>query len=115
MTDIKKQAKQDIHELYDGLKKYEDQSPELMDITDVLQQVYHTLETTKNPEALVNKLTKYIYISGFKKITFAPAENKLLANLGAIGQRAGLNGAYGSDYSDKSQFYGYKEEVPRHS
>lgn len=38
-----------------------------------------------------------------------------MIDLGVIGQKAGLNGSYMSDYSDKSQFYSYPEKVPHHS
>lgn len=37
----------------------------LLDITDVLLQVYKKIDTTKYPEYLLNKLVNYIYSVGF--------------------------------------------------
>ncbi|MDN6771361.1 MAG: bacteriocin immunity protein, partial [Lactococcus sp.] len=35
--------------------------------------------------------------------------------LSIIGQKAGLNGAYMADFSDKSQFYKFGQQVPCHN
>ncbi|MDK1722544.1 bacteriocin immunity protein [Dellaglioa algida] len=109
-------AKELIHELYNYLIKRSNTSTSLLDITDVLLQVYTKIETVDNPEALVNRLVNYIYSVGFKgRINLTPAEERLLAELGVIGQKAGLNGLYKADFSDKSQFYSYfdNNKMPR--
>ena len=104
-------AKEYIHKLYNNLSKREDHSAELIDITDVLLQVYTKLDHEKNPAALVNRLVNYIRSMALKgKIHFPSEDEKLMIELRQIGQRAGLNGVYRSNYSDKSQFYSYLGE-----
>ncbi|MCD2257468.1 bacteriocin immunity protein [Lactobacillus sp. CC-MHH1034] len=104
----------DISHLLKAMTKWTPQTSELLDITDVLAQVYQKIDTAKNPEALVNRLVNYIRIVSSKgRLHFPPAEEKLMIDLGAIGQRAGLNGSYMADFSDKSQFYSYTEQIPR--
>ena len=92
-------AKENIHTLYNSLMAHPDKSNALLDITDVLSQVYLTLETTKNPEALVNRLANYIYSVGFGKIHL----NK------SYGQRAGWNSVYRGDYTAKAEFFNYSD------
>ncbi len=59
------------------------QTKALLDITDVLFQVYKKIDTAKYPEILVNKLVNYIYIVGFdNKIRFIDNDEKLLIELG---------------------------------
>ena len=48
------------------------------------------------------------------RIHFPKKEEVLIIDLGVLGQRAGLNGVYMADFSDKSQFYSIFEEIPRH-
>ena len=85
------------------------------DIIDVLAQVYRKLPETKNPEALLNRLVNYIRsVALAGRIHFPTNEEKLIADIGILGQRAGLNGVYMADYSAKSQFYSIFEEIPRH-
>ncbi|MFS7400170.1 bacteriocin immunity protein [Carnobacterium maltaromaticum] len=109
-------VKESIHELYNSLIKRSDSSTSLLDITDVLLQVYTKIDSVDNPEALVNRLVNYIYSVGFKgRIKLSPKEEELLIELGVFGQRAGLNGLYKANFSDKSQFYSYfdKNKMPR--
>lgn len=113
---VRDEARKDIQELFELLKKRTDQSAELLDISDVLAQVYVKLDTVKNPKALVNRLVNYIRSVAIEgRIHFPHEEESLMIDLGVIGQKAGLNGSYMSDYSDKSQFYSYSEKVPHHS
>ncbi|CAD5902718.1 bacteriocin immunity protein [Carnobacterium maltaromaticum] len=110
-------VKENIHELYNSLIKRSGSATSLLDITEVLLQVYIKIDTTENPEALVNRLVNYIYSVGLKgRIKLAPVEGDLLIELGVFAQRAGLNGLYRADFSDKSQFYSYfdKNQMPRH-
>ncbi|MGM0212778.1 bacteriocin immunity protein [Enterococcus sp. AZ109] len=101
-------AQELVHNLYNYLVKQPDPSEGLQDIIEVLLQVYKKLDTAKNPEALVNRLVNYIYSVGFNQhIHFDKPAEKLLNGLSAIGQRAGLNGVYRSNTSDKTQFFGY--------
>ncbi len=105
-------VKETIHYLYNSLKKRENQSVELLDITDVLLQVYKNLETAKNPEALIIRLVNYIRLTSLKgKVTYGPLEEKAMMDLAEFSKRVGLNGSYRADFTDKSQFYSYKEQV----
>ncbi|MFL2064168.1 bacteriocin immunity protein [Latilactobacillus sakei] len=102
-------VKKNIHTLYNSLISHPDKSNALLDITDVLSQVYLTLETAKNPEALVNRLSNYIYSVGFGKIHLNKSEEQLLIDLGAYGQRAGWNSVYRGDYTAKAEFFNYSD------
>ena len=55
--EIREKAQAQIHDLYNDLMQRE-QTPALIDITDVLLQVYKKLDTVKNPEVWVNRLVK---------------------------------------------------------
>lgn len=57
--EIREKAQAQIHKLYNDLMQHE-QTPALIDITDVLLQVYKKLDTVKNPEVWVNRLVNYI-------------------------------------------------------
>ncbi|KRK63859.1 hypothetical protein FC72_GL001098 [Companilactobacillus tucceti DSM 20183] len=48
------------------------------------------------------------------KIHFLKPEEDLIIDLGYFGQKAGLNGQYMADFSDKSQFYSFTEQIPHH-
>lgn len=114
-TKLINQAQTDIKELLGILNNYEKKQSELLDIIDVLAQVYRKLPETKNPEALLNRLVNYIRsVALAGRIHFPTNEAKLIADIGVLGQRAGLNGVYMADYSAKSQFYSIFEEIPRH-
>lgn len=114
-TKLINQAQTDIKELLGILNNYEKKQSELLDIIDVLAQVYRKLPETKNPEALLNRLVNYIRsVALAGQIHFPTNEEKLIADIGVLGQRAGLNGVYMADYSAKSQFYSIFEEIPRH-
>ncbi|MBD5789637.1 bacteriocin immunity protein [Ligilactobacillus salivarius] len=114
-TKLINQAQTNIKELLGILNNYEKKQSELLDIIDVLAQVYRKLPETKNPEALLNRLVNYIRsVALAGQIHFPTNEEKLIADIGVLGQRAGLNGVYMADYSAKSQFYSIFEEIPRH-
>lgn len=59
------ETKEVIHELYNNLMDRPQKTSGLLDITDVLLQVYKKIDTTKYPEYLLNKLVNYIYSVGF--------------------------------------------------
>ncbi|KRN94159.1 bacteriocin immunity protein [Pediococcus stilesii] len=110
----RKKAKEDVNKLHMLLVNRADQSAELLDITDVLSQVGKKIDTVDNPSALINRLVNYIRsvaIAG--KIHFPDEQEKLMIELSTMGQKAGLNGLYMADFSDKSQFYSYLEKMPR--
>lgn len=109
--DIEK-TKNYIHNLYDSLMEHSDKNSALLDITDVLSQVYLKLDTAKNPEALVNRMVNYIYIVGFSNINLSKDENDNLNELGDSAKRAGWNGVYRGNSVDKSQFYSIFEKMP---
>ncbi|EOS7767124.1 bacteriocin immunity protein [Enterococcus hirae] len=111
MIDIR-ETKKIIHELYNSLMK-RDKTKAILDITDVLLQVYKKIDSEKYPERLINKLVNYIYIVGFdNKIHFLGNDEKLLIELGDISKKARINSKYKANFTDKSQFYSYSEKVP---
>lgn len=72
---MKNTEKNIIHDLYNILNKRNDQSSELLDILDVLLQVYKELDKTKNSEALINRLNQYIRITASSgRINFSSSE-----------------------------------------
>ena len=108
--------KEIVNDLYNQLAKRDTKSSELLDILDVLLKVYQKLDTEKHPERLINKLIQYIRITASTgKINFSSEEEKLTIQLSVIGQKAGLNGSYMAEFSDKSQFYKFGEQVPFHN
>lgn len=109
------QAQSDLQQLRMCLEQWDQPSNELLDILDVLGQVDKKLGTAKNPEALINRLVNYVRSMAIKgRIHFADEEERLMISLSVYGQKAGLNGLYMADFSDKSQFYSLLEEIPRH-
>lgn len=105
------EAKHNIELLYLSLQS-KLIAPGIRDITDVLLQVNKQIDTSKNPEALVNRMVNYIRITASsEKLHFSKADEKLIIDLGMIGQQAGLNGQYMADFSDKSQFYSYTDRL----
>ncbi|WP_125710410.1 helix-turn-helix domain-containing protein [Lacticaseibacillus porcinae] len=112
--DVVAVAKQYIKELYGLLRHEPNPTPQLLDITDVLAQVYRKLDTAKNPVALLNRMVNYIRVkakAGY--YIFPKPQESLLGELAWFGAKAGWNGAYMSDFSDKRQFYGLLERMPR--
>lgn len=106
----KEEIKTTIHQLYNLMNQWPDQSAEVLNITDVLLQVYTKLDQEKQPEVLINKLVHYIRSMALKgRLHFPKKEEELMIALGLVSQKAGLNGLYRADYSDKSQFYSYAE------
>lgn len=104
-------VKEVIHELYNSLAERSEKSSALLDILDVLAQVYKKID---QEEYLVDRLVKYIYMVGFNnRIRFLGEDGKLLVKLSDVAKKAGLNSRYRADYSDKSQFYGFLEDFPR--
>ncbi|GAA2967939.1 hypothetical protein FC48_GL000699 [Ligilactobacillus murinus DSM 20452 = NBRC 14221] len=55
-------VKEVIHELYNSLAERPEKSSALLDILDVLAQVYKKIDQEEYPEYLVDRLVKYIYI-----------------------------------------------------
>lgn len=109
-----KETKEVIHELYNSLMDRPQKPSGLLDITDVLLQVYKKLDTVRYPEYLINKLVNYIYSVGFdQKIRFMGRDGELLRKLADESKKAGINSRYRADYSAKSQFYSLSEEIPR--
>lgn len=110
--DIRNEAQLNISYLYNSFKKHPDQSKYLLNILDVLIQVYKKMETAKNPEVWINRLVNYIYSEGWSRINLSRDEEKTLIELGDMSKRAGLNGMNRANFTDKSQFYSLFEEVP---
>lgn len=110
--DIREEAKKNIHILYGSLMQHDEKSSYLLDVTDVLSQVYKKIDDAKNPEALLNRMVHYIYVAGFSRVSLNHDEEKALMELGNLSKRAGFNGAYRGNSVDKSQFYSIFEKVP---
>lgn len=110
--EIKNNAQRYVGKLIKLLESRTEQPRKLLDITDVLSQVSLKLDSESNPEVLVNKLVNYIRsvaIAG--RINFSKEEEALVIELGTIGQKAGINGQYMADFSDKSQFYDIFDKI----
>lgn len=105
-------TKQCIKDLYNELMQQTDKNSTVLDITDVLVQVYSKLDRTKNPEALLNRMVNYVYIAGFSKINLSKQAESNLIELGDLAKRAGWNGVYRGNSVDKSQFYSIFETMP---
>ncbi|KRM05773.1 hypothetical protein FC89_GL001483 [Liquorilactobacillus ghanensis DSM 18630] len=113
-TDIdREKAKNNIKKLLQQLDQTSARPAELLDIIDVLLQVYSKLDQTKEPAVLINHLINYLRSTALKgKLHFPPAEEKIIIELEILGQKAGINGNYLGGYNDKSQFYNIFEQVP---
>ncbi|WP_419182006.1 bacteriocin immunity protein [Lacticaseibacillus pabuli] len=106
-------ASQEVQELSSLLVAEDNQSPQMLDIIDVLGQVSKRLDKVKDPAPLINRLVNYIRISASNgRLDFSKDQEKLMIELGYISQKAGRNGLYMADFSDKSQFYGFTEQMP---
>ncbi|WP_125772317.1 bacteriocin immunity protein [Companilactobacillus furfuricola] len=108
------QVKENIKELYDQLNSREAKNAHLLNIIDVLMQVYKKLDKSKDPVVLVNHMVNYCYVEGFGRILLTKSEEALLIELGTYGKKAGLNGRYLADFANKSQFYSiFKDMLQR--
>lgn len=96
------QAKVLVHELYNDLRQ--NQTPGTEELEGVLLKVYQQLDTKEVPP-LVNRLVNYLRFAAFnQKIKLSPTQEQLIADLAEIGNKAGLNGVYRSNYGDPDQF-----------
>ncbi|ARY92611.1 MULTISPECIES: bacteriocin immunity protein [Lacticaseibacillus] len=103
-SNVRRQSKQYVHELYNSLVKHKAQSSELYNLTGVLMQVYKKLDHVHAPESLVNRLVNYVNIVGFTNIHFSKKEEQIFMKLEDISQLASWNGLYMADFTDKSLF-----------
>lgn len=107
-------AKENIQSLYNSLMGRPDKSAHLLNITDVLAQVYLKLDDAKNPEILLTKMVKYIYIEGFSRITLSRTEESTLIKLADLAKKAGSSAiSVNGNFGDKSQFYSIFEQIPQ--
>ncbi|KRO00018.1 bacteriocin immunity protein [Companilactobacillus kimchiensis] len=111
--DIREDAKLHIHNLYNSLNQRQEKPSYLLNITDVLAQVYLKMDTAKNPEVWLNRLANYIYNEEFNRIHLTREEDKDLMALGNLSKSAGWNGMNRGNFNDKSQFYSIFERMPR--
>ncbi|WP_125568435.1 bacteriocin immunity protein [Companilactobacillus insicii] len=113
--DKRDEAKELIHGLYNYLIKLPNPSTGLLNITDVLLQVYTKIDDTKDVDTLINHLVNYIYVEGFDSINLPKEQESQLIDLAHMAKKAGWNGRNLSDFTDKSQFYSYfdKNKMPR--
>lgn len=94
-------SQQIVHDLYNDLADNND----LAELKEVLMKVYKKLDTLKDDAPLINRLVNFIYYKGYTehwKLTVK--QEDLIQQLAQIGSKAGLNGAYLSDYGNLSQF-----------
>ncbi|MCV5888766.1 bacteriocin immunity protein, partial [Escherichia coli] len=54
-------VKEVVHEMYNSLAERPEKNSGLLDILDVLAQVYKKIDQEEHPEYLVDRLVKYIY------------------------------------------------------
>lgn len=106
----KEKVKESIHALYNHLTKRQEKKHELLDITDVLLQVYTKINQVEHPGYLVNRLVNYIRMVSLKgKIQYSKEEENLMNQLADFSKDVGLNGVYRGNLYDKSQFFDFKE------
>lgn len=75
------------------------------DVKEALLKVYKKLDTVNDDVPVINRLVNFLYFKGFTEhLKFTSSQDKLISELSHIGGKAGLNGSYRSDYTDKSQF-----------
>lgn len=112
--EIQQTAKNEVHELYNRLLARDEQPGAILDITDVLMQVYRKIDAATHPEQLIDQLMNYIRNTSMERhLHFTKDEEANIINLEALGTRVGLNGRYRSVVS-KQEFYKFTEVVPRH-
>ena len=115
MTKEIETIKKHIHQLYNSLMKKENKNSALLDICDVLLRCYQIVDQEKYPERLINRLVNYIYVLGHDNhIGFYDDDAVSLRYLANVGKRAGINGVYRANITDKSQFYGLFDDIPKH-
>lgn len=104
--ELRNQAAELIHSLYNTLIERPNPNEQLVNITDVLLQAYKLLETANDVPVLVNRVCNYIYSVGFDgRLRLNREEEAKLIELGNISKLAGFNGQNRAYYGDKSQFY----------
>lgn len=102
-TIISQQAAELVHTLYNKIDFAG--NPNMAELQGVLLRVFKRLPTTETPEGLVNHLVNYINFTAYTDgYTFNDEQHQLIRQLTDIGNRAGINGAYRSNYGDPSQF-----------
>lgn len=111
--EIRENAKKYIHNLYDSLMERPEKTAHLLNVTDVLKQVYLKIDDAKDPSVLISRLVKYIYVEGFGRINLSQQEEADLIELGDISKKASWNGMNRGDFGDKSQFYSIFEKIPQ--
>lgn len=63
--------------------------------------------------SLLNRMVNYIYTEGFGRVHLSRDQDRLLIELGDVSKKAGYNGMNRGNFTDKSQFYGLFEPMPR--
>ncbi|RDX01553.1 immunity protein [Listeria kieliensis] len=97
------ESKEIVHELYNDISK--NSETDMEEVKEVLLKVYNKLDRVKDDAPLINRLANFLYFKAFtEKLKFTRNQEELINKLAQIGGRAGLNGAYRSDYSSKGQF-----------
>ncbi|WP_429951298.1 bacteriocin immunity protein [Enterococcus sp. AZ101] len=98
-----KETKQLITDLYNSFKDHQENN--YAELKEVLLKVYKKLDVSINEEALIARLTNFIY---FKTLTekwkFNPEQNQIISELSDIAKSAGVNNNYRGDLGSLSQF-----------
>lgn len=98
-----KDSKALVHQLYNELVKAKD--PAYQEVLEVLTKVYLKLDQQKDSAPLINRLVNFLYSYGFNhRLHYPKATEEIIRELATIGNRAGLNGVYRSDYGSPNQF-----------
>lgn len=94
-------SQQIVHDFYNDLA---DKS-EFNELKEVLMKVSQKLDNIKDDAPLINRLVNFIYYKGYlEHWNFTPQQEEYVQELAQIGSKAGLNGAYLSDYGNVHQF-----------
>ncbi|WP_165964810.1 bacteriocin immunity protein [Periweissella cryptocerci] len=77
----------------------------LTELKAVLLKVFKHLQAGEAPEGLLNKLVNYINFNAYTEgYYFTDEQQQIIRELTDIGNRAGVNSRYRSNYGDVSQF-----------
>lgn len=97
------ESKKIVHNLYNDISK--NKQADMDEVKEVLLKVYKKLDRVDDDAPIINRFVNFLYFKSFTEhLHFTRNQNKLINQLSYIGRKAGLNGAYRTNYGSKSQF-----------
>ncbi|MBU5363159.1 bacteriocin immunity protein [Enterococcus raffinosus] len=103
---INDSTKKISYQLYTHLITRADKNKGIRDITDILLQVYTTIDSAKYPELLENRLVNFILVVAVDShVRFDTQETKLILELENIAKTFGSTVNYQAGCVSKVQFY----------